>query len=221
MKTYVCTVCGYGYDEEKGIPEAGIAPGTRWEELPEDWVCPLCGAAKRDFRERTDAPPAQDVVPVKAPEVERELSAMETSIICSNLARGCEKQYMSREAELFTLLANHFEKAAEPVSSPGFDRLLTLIEQDLENDYPYANAVAGEAADRGALRALLWSEKVTRVLRSLLARYAQEGDRMLEHTGVYVCTVCGFVFVGETAPALCPVCKVPGWKFEKMEGRAL
>ena len=81
--------------------------------------------------------------------------------------------------------------------------------------------MAGEAADRGALRALLWSEKVTRVLRSLLARYAQEGDRMLEHTGVYVCTVCGFVFVGETAPALCPVCKVPGWKFEKMEGRAL
>ena len=46
MKTYVCTICGFIYDEAKGIPNAGIAPGTRWDELPGNWVCPLCGAAK-------------------------------------------------------------------------------------------------------------------------------------------------------------------------------
>ena len=49
MKKYVCSVCGYIYDEAAGIPEDGIAPGTLWDQLPEDWVCPLCGAAKSEF----------------------------------------------------------------------------------------------------------------------------------------------------------------------------
>ena len=45
----VCSVCGYVYDEEKGVPENGIAPGTKFEDLPEDFVCPLCGVAKDAF----------------------------------------------------------------------------------------------------------------------------------------------------------------------------
>lgn len=51
MKKYVCSVCGYVYDEAAGDPENGIAPGTSWESLPEDWVCPLCGASKSEFSE--------------------------------------------------------------------------------------------------------------------------------------------------------------------------
>ena len=39
---YVCDVCGWEYDEEKGYPEGGIAPGTKWEDVPEDFECPLC-----------------------------------------------------------------------------------------------------------------------------------------------------------------------------------
>ena len=46
MKKTVCSVCSYTYDEAKGIPEAGIAPDTAWENLPEDWKCPVCGAGK-------------------------------------------------------------------------------------------------------------------------------------------------------------------------------
>ena len=46
---YVCSVCGYVYDEEKGDPDNGIAPGTKFEDLPEDFVCPLCGVAKDMF----------------------------------------------------------------------------------------------------------------------------------------------------------------------------
>jgi rubredoxin len=49
FKKYVCVVCGYVYDEEVGEPEAGLAPGTRWEDVPEDWSCPDCGASKGDF----------------------------------------------------------------------------------------------------------------------------------------------------------------------------
>ena len=49
MKKYVCDVCGYVYDEAAGDPDNGIAPGTKWEDLPEDFVCPLCGVGKDQF----------------------------------------------------------------------------------------------------------------------------------------------------------------------------
>jgi len=49
MAKYRCTVCGYIYDPEEGDPDGGIAPGTPFEEIPDDWVCPVCGAAKSDF----------------------------------------------------------------------------------------------------------------------------------------------------------------------------
>ena len=46
---YVCDICGYVYDPELGDPDNGVAPGTPWEEVPEDWVCPLCGVGKDQF----------------------------------------------------------------------------------------------------------------------------------------------------------------------------
>ena len=49
MTRYVCTVCGFIYDEEKGDPEHGIKPGTLFEELPDNWRCPICGADKSLF----------------------------------------------------------------------------------------------------------------------------------------------------------------------------
>ncbi|MEG1658685.1 MAG: rubredoxin, partial [Oscillibacter sp.] len=110
--------------------------------------------------------------------------------------------------------------SSAPAAEPEIGKLLALVEQDLDGGFPAANAVSGAAKDRGALRALVWSEKVSRILKSLLTRYENEGEAMLDHTGVFVCTICGFVFIGDNPPALCPVCKVPSWKFEKMEGRA-
>ncbi len=50
MKTWMCLVCGFIYEEEKGWPEEGIAPGTRWEDVPTDWLCPECGASKAEFQ---------------------------------------------------------------------------------------------------------------------------------------------------------------------------
>ncbi|MDD6364031.1 MAG: rubredoxin [Bacteroidales bacterium] len=51
MKKYVCDVCGWVYDPEVGCPEAGVAPGTPWEEVPEDFLCPLCSVGKDQFSE--------------------------------------------------------------------------------------------------------------------------------------------------------------------------
>ena len=47
---YVCVVCSYIYDPEKGDPDNGVSPGTSWEALPDDYVCPLCGVGKDQFR---------------------------------------------------------------------------------------------------------------------------------------------------------------------------
>ncbi len=51
MRKFVCDLCGYVYNEELGDPDNGIAPGTSFEDLPEDFECPLCGAGKSDFTE--------------------------------------------------------------------------------------------------------------------------------------------------------------------------
>ena len=51
MKKQVCNVCGYVYDEAKGDPDNGIAPGTKWEDVPEDYCCPVCGVGKDSFEE--------------------------------------------------------------------------------------------------------------------------------------------------------------------------
>ncbi|NLZ38029.1 MAG: rubredoxin [Firmicutes bacterium] len=49
MEKYRCILCGYVYDPKLGDPESGVEPGTAFEDLPEDWVCPLCGAGLEDF----------------------------------------------------------------------------------------------------------------------------------------------------------------------------
>ncbi|NOX81094.1 MAG: rubredoxin [Deltaproteobacteria bacterium] len=51
MKKYKCLICGYEYDPEAGDPDNGIAPGTSFADLPDDWTCPVCGASKDDFEE--------------------------------------------------------------------------------------------------------------------------------------------------------------------------
>jgi rubredoxin len=49
MEKWVCEVCGYVYDPEKGDPDNDVAPGTAFEDIPDDWVCPECGAGKDEF----------------------------------------------------------------------------------------------------------------------------------------------------------------------------
>jgi len=48
-RSWMCVVCGFIYHEADGMPEDGIAPGTRWEDIPETWTCPDCGVTKDDF----------------------------------------------------------------------------------------------------------------------------------------------------------------------------
>ena len=209
---YVCQICGYVYDDAKEkVPFA---------ELPDDWKCPLCGAAKSDFKPVANGDEKKVVTAIEPMEADLEkLSAGQLAALCSNLARGCEKQYKQEEAGLFKQLADYCTAVVPEVNDKKKKKLAKELQTDAEN-YAAVRATADANADRGAARVCVWGEKVTRMLSSLVNRYLNEGEAMLKDTNIWVCTTCGFVYIGDTPPQLCPVCKVPDWKFEKIEGRA-
>jgi len=224
LAKYVCSSCGYTYDESAGSPDQGIAPGTRWEDLPDDWACPLCGAPKSMF----EGPPSPGPKPEFASPAElenreelRELSFGELAALCSNLAKGCEKQYRAEEAGLFNELAAYYESRAPQPAAKDFAELLSLVEADLKTGYPAAKEAATAGQDRGALRALTWGEKVSRILVSLLGNQEKQGDEMLKGANVYVCEICGFIYIGDAPPAVCPVCKVPNLKIQMIAKEAV
>jgi rubrerythrin len=209
---YVCQICGYVYDDAKEkVP---------FEELPDDWKCPLCGAAKSDFKPEANGDEKKVVTAIEPMEADLEkLSAGQLAALCSNLSRGCEKQYKQEEADLFKQLADYFTAVVPAVNDASVEKLAKELQTDADN-YAAVRATADANADRGAARVCVWGEKVTRMLSSLVNRYLNEGEAMLKDTNIWVCTTCGFVYIGDTPPELCPVCKVPDWKFEKIEGRA-
>ncbi len=208
----ICQICGYIYDDEKeAVP---------FDSLPESWTCPLCGARKADFRPETgESAPARPLPAAPAELGEQKLSPGQLAALCSNLARGCEKQYRPEEAALFRELADWFTSAAPAAEDPAVEALAERLRQDTAA-YPGLRAEADAAGDRGAARVCVWGEKVTRVLSSLVERYLREGEALTADTEIWVCTACGFVWIGDAPPEACPVCRVPAWKFEKAEGRA-
>lgn len=210
---YVCSICGYIYDETK--------EGKSFESLPDTWTCPWCKAPKSAFapeQKKEDLKIPESVPPLE--EDMKKLSAGELAALCSNLARGCEKQYKEEEARLFLELADYFAAAAPEVPDADLTQLMKLVEKDLNEGYPVLHSTAAAERDRGTQRICVWGEKVTRIQEMLLKRWKEEGDAFLQNTEIWVCTVCGFIYIGDAAPELCPVCKVPAWKFEKIERRA-
>lgn len=165
-----------------------------FEELPDDWKCPLCGAVKSDFK-----PEAND----GEKKVATAIQPMEADL--EKLSAG--------------QLADYFTAVVPEVNDASVEKLAKELQTDADN-YAYLRAAADANADRGAARVCVWGEKVTRMLSSLVNRYLNEGEAMLKDTSIWVCTTCGFVYIDDTPPELCPVCKVPDWKFEKIEGGA-
>lgn len=222
MSRYVCTICGFIYDEAAGLPDQGIAAGTKWGDLPADWVCPVCGSPKSAFELVKEEQPARSAAKTaEAAEVDdmRQLSFGELSAMCSNLALQCEKQQLSRQEALLRKLSDVFLEKAGVASSGSFEGLLEKVNQDLGSPFTTADKAADDASDRGAKRILVWSRKVSVIVQGLLDRFGKEGDALLEKTNVWVCSICGFVYVGETPPAVCPVCKVPSFKILAVERR--
>ena len=207
---YQCTICGYVYDDEKeSVP---------FDELSNDWRCPLCGALKSDFKKISDSKD-DTLAKVNTEPIHydmEKLSVGALSVVFSNLARGSEKQYKGKQEELFKKLSAYFKEIAPKTAEANEVKLSELVLANIDEGYPGLKSVAQSENDRGTQRICVWGEKVTRMVSSLLARYEKEGERFLENTEVWVCSVCGFIYVGDEAPKLCPVCKVPDWKFDKV-----
>lgn len=214
---YICSVCGYVYDEDvEGVP---------FSELPDDWVCPMCRAPKSLFEAEESPEPVQDdeeksMPPAAQPEEIASIPASVLSAVFSNLSRGAEKKYMAKEAELLRQISSCLSSLLPPADGMGAEALDHLLSDDLGSAFPSARKEAEASHDRGALRAITWSEKVTRMAKSIVGKYLAEGDSFLKGSTIWVCSICGFIYTGENPPPICPVCKVPDWRFERM-GRPL
>lgn len=228
---YVCGICGYIYDDAK--------ESVKFEDLPDDWKCPMCGAPKSVFEPMLDSTNEtnndtkvennelnneinnveENILDEEFDEDMTKLSIGQLSILCSNLARGCQKQYKPEEEKLFKEISDYLAKVTPKEENANFDNLVNSVNNDLSDLFKSSNSNVDEVKDRGAKRSLVWSEKVTRMISSLLSNYQRQGEAMFEGKEIWICTVCGFIYVGDKLPERCPVCKVPNNKFQKVSGR--
>jgi len=224
MHKFRCTVCWYVYDEKAGVPEKNISPGIVWGKVPDDFLCPLCSSPKNMFKpieemeEKEEKEETADAVIKDGKELTHlNLSYDEVSAICSSLCKGCEKQRLLPEMEAFSNLAQYYKTRASEEEKINLNDAAQLLDEDILTRYPEANNTAGPLRDRGALRSLVWSEKVSIILKSLIKRFNEEGDTLFKDKDIFVCDICGFIFPGDAAPEICPICKVPHYLLMKVQ----
>ncbi len=210
MKKYRCTICGYIYDESK--------ENVKFSDLPEDWKCPLCGAPKNLFEEIVED--NQTVEVTKETEVItedndlRELSNDEIAYICSNLAKACDKQYLEEEKGLYLELFEYFK--SKDINNGSINNLVEMFNNDanLLND---AFNIVNNYDDSGAKRVLTWATKTNNIINSIIKNYSVKGIEYIKNNKTWVCDICGFVFIGDVPPQVCPICKVPNFKILEVE----
>jgi rubredoxin-NAD+ reductase len=151
MSKYECIVCGLVYDEKEGWPDDDIEPGTRWEDVPEDWLCPDCGVGKEDFElleeEPVDETPHHEE-PV-ADAVHPPVVILGTGLAGYGLAREFRKH--DQDTPLILITADDGRSYSKPMLSTGYTR-----------DEDAASLAQQDAGSMGkALRASIWT--MTRV----------------------------------------------------------
>lgn len=204
MKKYQCTICGYIYDDAK--------EEVKFEDLPDNWTCPICDAPKTVFKEIKEETEKQEKQE-KTNEVEddlKELSNPEIVYICSNLAKACEKEYLEEEQKLFQDLAIHYLNKEKTLDG-NLNNIQDKIKEDLE-EFEKAMKIATEYNDSGAKRVITWANKATNMMNVILNNYKEKGIDYIKNTKIWVCDICGFIYIGDVPPTVCPICKVPSLK---------
>ena len=210
MKKYKCQICGYIYDDAK--------EEIKFADLPDDWKCPWCGAPKSMFEEIIEdngevfqkKEDEKETMEIEESDDLRQLSNSEIAYICSNLAKSCEKQYLEEEQNLFQQLSDYYEKYFD-AKDGNLDDLLKLVNKDIE-EFNEAMNIANKLDDRGAKRIITWANKSTNIVKAILTNYKEKGMDYIKNTKIWVCDICGFVYIGDESPQICPVCKVPSLK---------
>jgi len=154
MSKWECIVCGWVYDEAIGDPDSGIAPGTRWEDVPKDWVCPDCGVGKDDFELLVEEVETTDV-PHHDVDDEPDHSAAPIIILGTGLAGyNLAKEFRKHDAEtpLIIISADDGRPYSKPMLSTGYTKNTEATD--------LAQADAGTMARQ--LRASVWT--MTRVV---------------------------------------------------------
>lgn len=146
--------------------------------------------------------------------------------VFSSLAKACEKQFRLNEAESLWKISNYLDgimATANPQNETPPDVQNSVFFGELVSDFTadgaYFEALKTEALtekDRGALRMGVWGSKVNAIQKSTVVRYMKQGSSLLEGKSIFVCEACGFIFIGEEAPEICPVCKAPQSRFSKI-----
>ena len=207
MRKYRCTICGYIYDDSK--------EKIKFEDLPDDWKCPACGAPKslfEEIKEEKEKIKEEEKVEI-IEEVDddlRELSNYEISLICSNLAKASEKQYLEEEKDLFRELSRHYEEL-ESAKTGSLDDVINMVNSDI-NSFSKAMEVFSKYDDRGAKRVVNWASKSTNIMKVIIDTYKEKGIDYIKNNKIWVCDICGFIYVGDNPPKVCPVCRVPSVK---------
>ncbi|MEM9254418.1 MAG: FAD-dependent oxidoreductase [Pseudomonadota bacterium] len=122
MSKWECIVCGLIYDEKEGWPDDGIAPGTKWEDVPEDWLCPDCGVGKEDF-ELLEEAPIEDTPHHEEPGVDKQNAPV--VILGTGLAGyGVAKEFRKHDADtpLILITSDDGHSYSKPMLSTGFTR---------------------------------------------------------------------------------------------------
>ena len=187
---------------------------VKFEDLPDDWKCPACGAPKSLFEEvkeeKAEIKKESKVEVIEEDDDLRELSNYEISLICSNLARGCEKQYLDEESNLFRELSKHYE-SLEDNKTASLDDVIDMVDEDI-NSFSKAMNVFSKYDDRGAMRVVNWASKSTNIMKVVMDTYKEKGIDYIRNTKIWVCDICGFIYIGDNPPKVCPVCRVPSLK---------
>ena len=207
MRKYRCTICGYIYDDSK--------EKVKFVDLPDDWKCPACGAPKslfEEIKEEKEKIKEEEKVEI-IEEVDddlRELSNYEISLICSNLAKASEKQYLEEEKDLFRELSKYYEEL-ESAKTGSLDDVINMVNSDI-NSFSKAMEVFSKYDDRGAKRVVNWASKSTNIMKVIIDTYKEKGIDYIKNNKIWVCDICGFIYVGDNPPKVCPVCRVPSVK---------
>lgn len=133
-------------------------------------------------------------------------------VIFSNLQKASEKQQQFETSEAFGKLSSSFYTNT---ASGNIAEIKDMIASDI-SVMPGIQAQAEEAGDRGTLRALRWGGKVAAIQKSLIDRYLSKGEALMEGKDLFLCEACGFIFLGNAKPDVCPVCKAPASRFSKV-----
>ena len=117
---------------------------------------------------------------------------------------------MEEEKDLFRELSRHYEEL-ESAKTGSLDDVIDMVSSDI-NSFSKAMEVFSKYDDRGAKRVVNWASKSTNIMKVIIDTYKEKGIDYIKNTKIWVCDICGFIYVGDNPPKVCPVCRVPSVK---------